>query len=402
MKTHNASFVVSVILAMLPYVAFAQGTDPLALRQNTLAEGRHLKSIFKIDEAIDTLSTLVGSVFDEEVIAELADCHYQNGDYEGAAGTYFLLVSKCPGNILYRVRQASLMYRMKAFKQAAVEGKAILQIDSIPAIMTLVGDSYNQLEKYDSALVYYKRSLARRPANENVVSKAAKIYLGQKDYDSAIEMSEAFLQLSPDNFTVAPVKGLALYLKGDYEPAIEVFESQLQLGNENYGIHYNLGQCYWRTKVLNRAREELEKAWQIDSTDVNLAISIASVNADSYLPFDRDVKPWLDKALDMLEPDHSILSHIHHQYGLGYYKKQNSWDLAIEHYKLAYEYDPKLISALSTIAYCYEQKKDYKTALRWYEQYLQFAKPDSKGYNFAKQSVDYLKSELFMSEPSTN
>ena len=93
------------------------------------------------------------------------------------------------------------------------------------------------------------------------------------------------------------------------------------------------------------------------------------------------------------------LSRIHQQYGLGYYRRQNAWDKAIEHYKEAYRYNPKLISALSTIGYCYEQKKDYKQALQWYEKYLQVARPGSNGYDFVTKSITYLKSELFMEEP---
>lgn len=65
----------------------------------------------------------------------------------------------------------------------------------------------------------------------------------------------------------------------------------------------------------------------------------------------------------------------------------------------AYRYNPKFISALSTIAYCYEVKKDYKQALQWYEKYLEVARPGKQGYEFATKSVTFLKGELFMEEP---
>lgn len=99
-----------------------------------------------------------------------------------------------------------------------------------------------------------------------------------------------------------------------------------------------------------------------------------------------------------LQPDAAMMSRLHQQYGLGYYMRQDSWDKAIEHYKEAYRYNPKFISALSTIAYCYEVKKDYKQALEWYEKYLKLAAKGSKGYDFATQSVKYIKGELFMEE----
>jgi tetratricopeptide (TPR) repeat protein len=151
--------------------------------------------------------------------------------------------------------------------------------------------------------------------------------------------------------------------------------------------------------VIYRAEQELQKAWQIDSSDVNLAYSIAAVKKEAVRPFEREVKPWLDKALEMLEPDPVTMSRIHQQYALGYYGRDDAWDLAIAHYKEAYRYNPKLISALSTIAYCYQQKKEYKAAIEWYEKYLKVARPGSRGYEFAADNLKYIRAEKFMEEP---
>lgn len=397
MKPFSRLFIVAGLLASMQF-ASAQETDLHSERSQALKEARFLKSIFKTDEAIERLSAFVTpDSFDEEILSELADCHFQNADYESAAGTYFLLTSKFPQNILYKVRQMQTFYRMKAFAQSAEAGKAVLQMDTIPAIAAFVGDSFNQADMPDSALAYYQLSLSLKPLNENVVSKASRILLSKRDYDGAIAMADEYLVLDPDNFTIAPIKGLAHYSKNEYAQAIDVFERQEKLGNDSYPVHYYLGQSYWHTEVMYRAQEELLAAWQIDSADVNLAYSIAAVYADSHRPFEKEVKPWLDKAMEMLQPDPTMMSRIHQQYGLGEYLKTN-WDEAIAHYKDAYRYNPRFISALSTIAYCYEQKKDYKTAIEWYEKYLGVARPGSRGYNFATQSVKYLKGELFMEE----
>lgn len=389
-----------IVLGLLatPRSVAAQEADPQSDRGQVLKEARYLKSIFKIDEAIEKLSAFVTpDRFDEDILSELADCHFQNGDYESAAGTYLLLTSKSPRNILYKVRQMQTFYRMKAFAQSAEAGKAVLQLDTIPAIAALVGDSFNQADMPDSALTYYRLALSVKPLNESVVSKASRILLSRRDYDGAIQMANEYLSMDPDNFTIAPIKGLAHYSKNEYVPAIEVFERQEKLGNDSYPVHYYLGQCYWHTEVMYRAQEELLAAWQIDSSDVNLAYSIAAVYADSNLSFDKDVKPWLDKAMDMLQPDPMIMFRLHQQYGVGN-AKQFRWNEAIAQYQKAYGYYPKAISLLTNIAYCYEQKKDYKTALEWYEKYLKVAKPGTRGHTFATQSVKYLKGELFMEE----
>ena len=392
------SYITGLLLGSL-CVVHAQTQDSLDLRKGILAEARYLKSIYKTDEAIVKLSELVKPEgFDEDVLSELADCHFQSGDYESAAGTYFLLSSRAPDNVLYKIRQMQTYARIKAWPQSIQAGREVLQLDSIPAVLSFIGDSFRQMESADSALWYYRRSLAMRPMNESVVAKAVNVLIGKGDYDGAISLTGAFLAEDPDNTLVAPLKGLSYYRKGDYESAISVFQRQEDIGNDTYPIHYYLGQSYWHTKVMYRAEEELLTAWQIDSSDVNLAYSIAAVKSDGYRPFEKEVKPWLDKAWEMIQPDPATMSRLHQQYGLGYYRRQDSWDKAIEHYKEAYRYNPKFISALSTIAYCYEIKKDYKHALEWYEKYLKVATPGSQGYEFATKSIDYLKGELFMEE----
>lgn len=392
------SYITGLLLGSL-CALHAQTPDSLDLRKGILAEARYLKSIYKTDEAIEKLSELVKPEgFDEDVLSELADCHFQSGDYESAAGTYFLLSSRAPDNVLYKIRQMQTYARLKAWPQSIQAGREILQLDSIPAVLSFIGDSFRQMESADSALWYYRRSLAMRPMNESVVAKAVNVLIGKGDYDGAISLTGAFLAEDPDNTLVAPLKGLSYYRKGDYESAISVFQRQEDIGNDTYPIHYYLGQSYWHTKVMYRAEEELLTAWQIDSSDVNLAYSIAAVKSDGYRPFEKEVKPWLDKAWEMIQPDPATMSRLHQQYGLGYYRRQDSWDKAIEHYKEAYRYNPKFISALSTIAYCYEIKKDYKHALEWYEKYLKVATPGSQGYEFATKSIEYLKGELFMEE----
>ncbi|MCR5709778.1 MAG: tetratricopeptide repeat protein [Bacteroidales bacterium] len=394
------SFVLSlaVLAAALLSGAAAQPADSLA-RRSALAEARYLKSILKTDAAIERLSGLVSpGSFDEEVLSELADCHFQNGDYETAAGTYQMLSLQNPDNMLYRVKQMQLAYRMKDYLASAGMGKAILARDSIPAVVTLTGDAFNQAGLSDSALVYYRRALSLRPLNESVVSKAAKLLLDAKDYGEVVSLTGGYLALDPDNRTVLPIRGLAFYLDGIYDSSEVVFKHLKDLGEDSYALHFYLGQSLWHSGTVYAAEPELLRAWAIDSSDANLAWTIAAVEAEMYRSFEKAVKPWLDKAEAMVQPDSSFVSRIHQQYGTGYYKLDR-FDKAIVHYEQAYRYNPSYIQALFTIGYCYERQKKYKQALEYYERYLKLVRPGSRGYEFAKKSIEYVKGELFMNEP---
>ena len=389
--------ILPLIAVLLVIPLAAQPADSLA-RRAALTEARYLKSIFKTDAAIERLSALVTpDSFDEEVLAELADCHFTNGDYATAAGTYQLLGLRAPGNIFYKIREMQLAFRMKDYASSARLGREVLAQDSIPAIVALAGDAWNLAGQADSALVYYRQALALKPMNESVVSKAANILLTEKAYEEVIALADDYLALDPDNFTIAPIRGLAFYLKGDYDSSLVVFQQLEDLGADTYPLHYYLGQSYWHTNVPYAAERELLKAWAIDSTDANLAWTIAAVKTDMLRPFEKNIKPWLEKTEEMIRPDSSLVSRIHQQYGTGYYGMEQL-DQAIAHYQEAYRYNPSFIQALSTIAYCYERQKKYKLALEYYEKYLKVARPGSRGYEFARKSIEMIKSELFMEE----
>ena len=385
--------------ATLGVAAAAQpAADSLTARREALAEARYLKSIFKTDAAIELLSAFVKpGVMDEELLAELADCHFIAGEYESAAGTYQLLSLHAPDNLLYRIKQMQIAFRMKDYRASASFGQQILAQDSIPAVAALTGDAFNLAGRGDSALVYYQHALSLNPQNETVVSKAANILLADKQYDDVLSLTGDYLAFDPDNFTVLPIQGLAYYLKNEYDSSYVIFQRLEDLGADSYPLHYYLGQSLWHTNVTYAAERELLKAWAIDSSDANLAWTIAAVKTEMYRPFEKQVKPWLDKATDMIRPDSAFVSRIHQQYGTGYYGLER-FDEAIAHYQEAYRYNPSYIQALSTIAYCYERQKKYRQALEYYEKYLKVARPGTRGYEFAQKSIEYIKGELFMEE----
>lgn len=399
MKTTRAKRTLTALLLLLSaqFLA-AQPADSLAeARRSALAEARYLKSIYKTDAAIEVLSAWVGQErFDEDVMAELADCHFQNGDYELAAGTLNILALQSPDNLFYPIRQMQVAMRMKDYLACARFGRTVLSLDSIPAVAALMGDALNLAGQADSALVLYRQALALKPHNEAVVSKAANLLLSATDYAGVKEMTENYLALDPDNPTVASIRGLAFYLEGSYDSSAVVFQRMEDKGQEIYPVFYYLGQSYWHTNTVYRAEEELLKAWALDSSDVNLAYTIAAVKADGYKCF-SEIEPWLEKSIEMIRPDSLLVSRIYQQYAIGHYRKY-AYKEAIPYFEDAYRYNPKLLSALSNIGYCYEQLKQYRAALEWYERYLALAPPNSSGYEFARKSIEFIKGELFMEE----
>lgn len=365
-------------------------------RDSLIAQSRYLRSVLRTDEAIGLLSTLVTPErMDVEVLSELADCHFQSGNYEDAAGLYNMLSLRTPGNLLFKLRKMQIFYRVKAWQQAVEAGKEALALDTIPAVLGYVGDGFKQLEQADSALWYYRRSLALKPQNATIVSKVFDILLGREDYDEAIALTDSYLQEDPDNPVVAPLCGLAHYRKGEYDAAATLFERQLELGNDTYPIHYYLGQSYWHTPRAYRADKELRAAWQIDSSDVNLAYSIAALRTDLHLPF-QEVKPWLDRAWEMSQPDNNMLYLLHRMYAQGMGKSPQTMSQAIDHYREAYRLNPKYKNALLQMGYLYETQGDRQKAISYYERYLKESDPENTASQWVNARIKFLQAENFM------
>ena len=366
---------------------------PLAAQD--LAAVRELKQLWKYDEAVSALTQMMAEQGPQPVLLEeLADCHYQSGNAAEALDQYTLLAEMQPDKLLYKLRLMNLLYRGRQYEAAIGLGRGILQRDSITQVLSLVGDAFNQLEQRDSAEWYYRRALSRRPHNESVLNKLCGILLGRERYDEVLSLTGAFLAEEPDNLTILPVSGIAHFSRQQYQEAEDAFTRMHRLGDDGYAVHYYLGQCAQAFGRTWAAEQEFEQAWQRDSTDVGLAITIAKLRSDlHYDGWDQ----WYGKALDRLQPDPKVIATTavaHQNYALSAYK-YGQWDLCIEQYLKMLEYSPKHYSAYYMIAQCYELKKDYRNALSWYKKAQAVFAPGTRGREIADSGVTRMTDELF-------
>ena len=378
--------------------SLAAVSDSTTARSLVLRKAALLKRMYCFDEAAEALSSLLSpGAVDTEVLSELADCHYQAGRSAEAMLLYMQLTQLRPEDLGSQVRFMSLLNRAGALSDVVERGREVLQRDTLIPVLTLVGDAFNKMEQPDSAMRYYGAALRRRPRNASVVSKMSNILLERKDYDGALSLAENYLALDSLNIDILRIKGLAYYLKENWMLSADAFELAVELGDDTYAPHYYLAKDYSGLHMFREADEHFLRAWQLDSTRASLALEIASTRS-YFMPYEREVMPWFDKALRMTDPDPKLMASIYQEYGRAEYTRMN-WDKAILLYKTAYQYNPENNSALSTIGYCYEQKKDYKNAVLYYERYLEYAKPGTKAYQFVEESLRFVRAERFMEEP---
>ena len=288
---------------------------------------------------------------------------------------------------------------MNDFEGCLDEGKAICSRDSIPSVLSLVGASALKLGQVDTSLAYYRKALRLNPLNPGTVTSISNILLGKKDYDGVIDLTKGFLEEVPDNLSVGQILGVAYYLKDDQDNAYEVFKQLRKDGDESYGTMFYSGMNALSLNRFTVARECFGNAWQIDSTDAKLATNYAiSLFKDNMVPKNQiAAKRLLLRAVELTDPDPVLMYKIHNGLAQLYYNVSDV-NNALPHYEKAFSYYPEDKGLLISIGYCHEVRKEYKTALQYYERYLKEGKENTKNWNFAKQAITHIKSELHMQE----
>ena len=399
-------------ISVIDSLAAEIGTDSTSIAEHreevidlALQKARCLRRLYRMQESVEVLAdVLYLDQFNMELMADLAESHMQAGNTLEAFNLYGILTQMQPDNPYFKICQARILYREKQYEESIAACKAIIVQDSIPEILSMIADAYKTLGKADSAMVYYNYVLDRKPMHVPTLSKKADILLSAKQYFQVIDMSREYLNEDPDNMTMLPIYGLALYLQGSYPLSIEQFEHQRDLGDDSYAVHYYLGLNHYMMDNWPRAVEELEKAYQIDSSDVTLVYQLA--HAKSHMPImtgmeshrlNPESEKLYSKALEMLQPSPTMMHNIYGSMAMARHTIAQYAE-AIKYYELSYKYNPQNISALSSIGYCYERLKNYTKALEYYERYLKLGKPGTEGYRFVELSINYVKQEKFIEE----
>lgn len=355
-----------------------------------------LKKLMRFDEAIAELMKIMdSSIPDPGLMAEIADCHLMNRDYAKAMDMYYMLTVLVPSNSYFRIQLAYMMYYNGLYQDCIASCKSLLAGTVSLPVLNLMADSYNMSGEKDSAMLYYRKSLEMSPSSPKIVEKLSGILLGRKQYDEVISLTDLYLKDNPADMLVNPLYGLALHLKGEYSKSADVFEKQLELGDESYPTYFYLGLNRLMLKENEAAEKAFSMAYKADSTNVEGIYHYANTRNMRFKSRDSLSIALFRKAIDLSMPDSTMMSSFHYGYATSLLKAGDLPE-AIDSYRKAYCMRTADISCLSYIGYCYEQMKDWKNALRYYEMYLKKGKEGTEMYNFVQASVKYIKGELFM------
>ena len=140
------------------------------------------------------------------------------------------------------------------------------------SIYFIQGWILNNLERYDEALLAYKKYMEKYPYSSSAILNIINIYMRKNDYKNAeIMLDKVFeSQKYDEDFLIAKAEILVFNKK--YAEAKEICEKLLQ-DNENYGFF-----TYPVLGAINFAQKDLQKA----ETDFQKALDNANFYFDIY------------------------------------------------------------------------------------------------------------------------
>lgn len=132
------------------------------------------------------------------------------------------------------------------------------------------------------ALSLYARALELNPENVRVASSLINTLLRMGDGKGALQVCDTALFYNPDNSQIRQSKGMALYMTKDYKQADTIYTSLLADGDSSFlNLKYAGAARYMSGHALDGV-ELLEKAFEIDSTDVETAMLYGASLGKTY------------------------------------------------------------------------------------------------------------------------
>ncbi len=174
-------------------------------------------------------------------------------------------VIAAPGDVA--LKQAQDLKNKGDLQGALTSVNSGLAVDPAnPKLNSLAGDIYFGMAKYDSAIVYYQRSLDKKGKDPDVLYNAGMSALYLKNYDQALKYFTDGEKTGKKKPKFYDGTGKALMEKGDYQNADINFRKAIDKDKKNPAYHIDLGEVNFRNKTYPIALSEFNAAIALDST----------------------------------------------------------------------------------------------------------------------------------------
>lgn len=276
-------------------------------------------------------------------------------------------------------------------------------------------NEYYRSENYESAIEECKNIIAKDSLNAEAYFILGKSYQALGKIEDAVSTLMTVYQRHPDSKfhpkatrELIDIKlGMANNLLGQeqYNRAIAMYQEIIALDSTNFDAYFNLGRCYEKHGLLEKARSFYLQASQAKSDDqladsrigmIDSLSQLAEINYQKGKKFydqknHQSARRYLKLALDKKPDHHDARYYFHMTEGKMLYRKGSKsacWD-AIEHYGKAMMIRTESAEPHFHMAQAYERKdrNEFDNAIDEYQMVL---KKEPNG-SFAAPSRNKIK-----------
>ena len=329
----------------------------------------------KYQEAIKAYKKLLmNDTSDLKNIIEIANCYQSIGDYKNAYTYYKKAIKISPQN--------NYLYQQLA-------------------------KCFDNLGETDTAIFFYQEAFNLNPLDFESAYRLANLYKQKEEYKTAINITYTFLINDSTNLRMLKLNGYLNFMNKDYTKAITSFKKCVFQKDTSDFTNKYLGYSYFRAGEYMKAKDYLEKAFQKDTSNVELCY-ILGLSCD-YSVYKKSGIQYLSKTIELATPSSVFLSHVYQDLAAantGFYK----YEEALEAYMQAYELTPNDTLLIFKIASHYDNWiKDKEKALEYYQVFME-TRPKGKTelpeipmpggivvsyYDYVERRMGEIKEELF-------
>ncbi len=234
---------------------------PISFEEKDLANQHLDRSISfamcgKLDQAIEAAQKAV------EIFPEFAQAHNKLGDYLIKQG---------------KVKEAIMAYRR------SIEHNPEHQNSHFD-----LGCSLALLGEYDEALASLDKALELKPSHSEIHAHIGRIFLMQGKIDESIESINNALVARPDDLMSCYTLGCAYHQKGMQNEADKMFKKVINRYSDLIQVktqfaegYFYIGKCNFFMEELDKAVENLQKAVDFDTEEVDYHYSFGMLYSDA-------------------------------------------------------------------------------------------------------------------------
>lgn len=349
----------------------------VSLAGNYISQGKLEKSYGIINKILSRDAHHV------ESLEYLTEIYIKWHDYPRAISALEQVTKLDPTNIDARYRLIALMeFQGKTLEAAKYYEELIAILGPNALLSSKLGDLYMKNKMYDKAVKVYSQASRNEPNNIFLLDALAQSYIFNKEVPNAIATYESLVKIKEDDLVHARIGSLALQI-GDYSKSLQHFKKAELSFPASADIKRSIGFALYQLQRKKDAIEYLEKAVEINGTDV-FSMSILSQLYQENKEYEKS-DAMFDRILVIDGSNEAILNNYSYSLAVRGIKL----DKALEMIQKALAKAPHNSHYLDTIGWIYFQLGQYDQALKFVNQSY---KIDNSSWEVADHLGDiYLK-----------